>query len=71
MGRHAPKAIDHLHNRISMLQVVSELNVPLHAHHTFGIPSMSQGIQVIDDGDGGSVSVPSRRSHAGILSLLP
>jgi hypothetical protein len=54
-----------------MLQVVSELNVPLHAHHTFSIPSMSQGIQVIDDGDGGSVPVPSRRSRAGILSLLP
>jgi inositol-1,3,4-trisphosphate 5/6-kinase/inositol-tetrakisphosphate 1-kinase len=36
-----PHAIDRLHNRISMLQVVSELDVPLHAHHhhTFGIPS--------------------------------
>ncbi|XP_006662634.1 inositol-tetrakisphosphate 1-kinase 5 [Oryza brachyantha] len=34
-----PHAIDRLHNRISMLQVVSELDVPPHAHHTFGIPS--------------------------------
>ncbi|XP_062200356.1 inositol-tetrakisphosphate 1-kinase 1 [Phragmites australis] len=37
-----PHAIDRLHNRISMLQVVSELDhahAPLHAAHTFGIPS--------------------------------
>lgn len=34
-----PHAIDRLHNRISMLQVVSELDVPLAADHTFGIPS--------------------------------
>ncbi|KAL5224012.1 hypothetical protein ABZP36_010651 [Zizania latifolia] len=34
-----PHAIDRLHNRISMLQVVSELDVPLHGDHTFGIPS--------------------------------
>ncbi|KQJ97964.1 inositol-tetrakisphosphate 1-kinase 1 [Brachypodium distachyon] len=39
-----PHAIDRLHNRISMLQVVSELDVPLlndcsGDHDTFGIPS--------------------------------
>jgi inositol-1,3,4-trisphosphate 5/6-kinase/inositol-tetrakisphosphate 1-kinase len=41
-----PHAIDRLHNRISMLQVVSELDVPpgdsadeRHHRHTFGIPS--------------------------------
>jgi inositol-1,3,4-trisphosphate 5/6-kinase/inositol-tetrakisphosphate 1-kinase len=42
-----PHAIDRLHNRISMLQVVSELDVPPsasdadahHHRHTFGIPS--------------------------------
>ncbi|KAL6642627.1 hypothetical protein ACP70R_020808 [Stipagrostis hirtigluma subsp. patula] len=37
-----PHAIDRLHNRISMLQVVSELDhahAPLDAAHTFGIPS--------------------------------
>ncbi|KAK3153392.1 hypothetical protein QOZ80_2BG0171920 [Eleusine coracana subsp. coracana] len=35
-----PHAIDRLHNRISMLQVVSELeHAPLDHHRTFGIPS--------------------------------
>jgi len=35
-----PHAIDRLHNRISMLQVVSELDIPLtDGRHTFGIPS--------------------------------
>jgi inositol-1,3,4-trisphosphate 5/6-kinase / inositol-tetrakisphosphate 1-kinase len=35
-----PHAIDRLHNRISMLQVVSELDhAPLDDHSTFGIPS--------------------------------
>ncbi|KAK3157243.1 hypothetical protein QOZ80_2AG0118220 [Eleusine coracana subsp. coracana] len=35
-----PHAIDRLHNRISMLQVVSELeHAPLDDHRTFGIPS--------------------------------
>jgi inositol-1,3,4-trisphosphate 5/6-kinase / inositol-tetrakisphosphate 1-kinase len=35
-----PHAIDRLHNRISMLQAVSEIdNSPLDDHRTFGIPS--------------------------------
>ncbi|EAZ17077.1 hypothetical protein OsJ_32575 [Oryza sativa Japonica Group] len=44
-----PHAIDRLHNRISMLQVVSELDVPLHAHHhhTFGIPSQSHKMSLV------------------------
>ncbi|KAG1354243.1 inositol-tetrakisphosphate 1-kinase 5 [Cocos nucifera] len=33
-----PRAIERLHNRISMLQVVSELEIPQH-QETFGIPS--------------------------------
>ncbi|KAL5216039.1 hypothetical protein ABZP36_007440 [Zizania latifolia] len=34
-----PHTIDCLHNYISMLQVVSKLDVPLHEDHTFGTPS--------------------------------
>ncbi|ONK55801.1 uncharacterized protein A4U43_C10F1120 [Asparagus officinalis] len=34
-----PNAIERLHNRISMLQVVSELEIPQDSDDTFGIPS--------------------------------
>ncbi|KAL2901295.1 Inositol-tetrakisphosphate 1-kinase 1 [Bienertia sinuspersici] len=70
----APEAIERLHNRISMLQAVSELKIVQSGSDTFGIPNQAFPViakPLVADGTAKSHDMSLVYNHGGLNSLKP